>query len=74
MAESYRSKDKTLQASNTNKEWILYLRKAYHPLLLQQHRQKLHMARKDVRNATAVSNILLTFAVLNFYFVLKNTG
>ncbi|XP_017973743.1 PREDICTED: endonuclease MutS2 isoform X1 [Theobroma cacao] len=53
MAESYRSKDKTLQASNTNKEWILYLRKAYHPLLLQQHRQKLHMARKDVRNATA---------------------
>ncbi|XP_021274369.1 uncharacterized protein LOC110409354 isoform X2 [Herrania umbratica] len=53
MAESYRSKDNTLQASNSNKEWILYLPKAYHPLLLQQHRQKLHMARKDVRNATA---------------------
>ncbi|XWS50243.1 hypothetical protein CRYUN_Cryun12cG0071700 [Craigia yunnanensis] len=53
LAESYRSKDKTLQASNPKKERIFYLPKAYHPLLLQQHRQKLRMARKDVRNAAS---------------------
>lgn len=29
--------------------------KAYNPLLLQQHRQNLQKARKDVSNATAVS-------------------
>ncbi|XP_022762719.1 uncharacterized protein LOC111308555 isoform X5 [Durio zibethinus] len=53
LAESYSSKDKTLQASNPKKEWIFYLPKAYHPLLLQQHRQKLHMAGKEVRNASS---------------------
>ncbi|XVF53264.1 hypothetical protein PTKIN_Ptkin05aG0085400 [Pterospermum kingtungense] len=53
LAESYRSRDKTLQASNPEKEWIFYLPKAHNPLLLQQHRQKLRMAQKDVRNATA---------------------
>ncbi|XVE64523.1 hypothetical protein DITRI_Ditri07aG0107300 [Diplodiscus trichospermus] len=53
LAESCRSKDKALQASNPKKEWIFYLPKAYHPLLLQQHRQKLRMAQKDIRTAAA---------------------
>ncbi|XVF10219.1 hypothetical protein REPUB_Repub07fG0163800 [Reevesia pubescens] len=53
MTESYRSKEKTLQASKPKTEWIFYLPKAYHPLLLQQHRQKLRIARKDVRNAAS---------------------
>ncbi|OMO97727.1 hypothetical protein COLO4_14395 [Corchorus olitorius] len=53
MAESYISKENTLQASNPKNEWIFYLPKAYHPLLLQQHRQKLQLAWKDVRNATS---------------------
>ncbi|TYI52855.1 hypothetical protein E1A91_D12G277800v1 [Gossypium mustelinum] len=53
MAEPYRSKDKTSQASNPKKEWIFYLPKAYHPLLLQQHREKLSTARKNVRSAAA---------------------
>ncbi|XP_031095377.1 uncharacterized protein LOC115999664 isoform X2 [Ipomoea triloba] len=35
-------------------KWTLYLPKAYHPLLLQKHRQNLQKAMKDVRNATAV--------------------
>ncbi|KAI8565174.1 hypothetical protein RHMOL_Rhmol03G0240400 [Rhododendron molle] len=35
------------------KNWTLYIPKAYHPLLLQQHRQKLRKARKDVTNATS---------------------
>ncbi|KAE8661984.1 hypothetical protein F3Y22_tig00113721pilonHSYRG00041 [Hibiscus syriacus] len=52
-AESYRSKDKTSQAPNPKKEWIFYLPRAYHPLLLQQHRQKLSTARKNVRNAAS---------------------
>nr|GMC93079.1 endonuclease MutS2 [Ipomoea batatas] len=34
-------------------KWTLYLPKAYHPLLLQKHRQNLQKAMKDVRNATA---------------------
>ncbi|KAF5450555.1 hypothetical protein F2P56_030889 [Juglans regia] len=34
------------------REWTLYLPKAYNPLLLQQHRQILQKARKDVSNAT----------------------
>ncbi|KAG8476402.1 hypothetical protein CXB51_033230 [Gossypium anomalum] len=53
MAKPYRSKDKTAQASNPKKEWIFYLPKAYHPLLLQQHREKLSTARKNVRSAAA---------------------
>ncbi|KAF7148051.1 hypothetical protein RHSIM_Rhsim03G0218100 [Rhododendron simsii] len=35
------------------KNWTLHIPKAYHPLLLQQHRQKLRKARKDVTNATS---------------------
>ncbi|XP_076928243.1 uncharacterized protein LOC143592139 [Bidens hawaiensis] len=34
-------------------KWKLYLPKAYHPLLLQQHRQKMHKALKDVSDVTA---------------------
>ncbi|XP_039022681.1 endonuclease MutS2 isoform X2 [Hibiscus syriacus] len=52
-AESDRSKDKTSQPPDPKKEWIFYLHRAYHPLLLQQHRQKLSTARKNVRNAAA---------------------
>ncbi|KAH7853449.1 hypothetical protein Vadar_002550 [Vaccinium darrowii] len=35
------------------KKWTLYIPKAYHPLLLQQHRQNLRKARKDVTDATS---------------------
>lgn len=38
-------------------KWKLYLPKAYHPLLLQQYRQNMHKALKDVSDATAVSEI-----------------
>ncbi|KAD5961195.1 hypothetical protein E3N88_12668 [Mikania micrantha] len=34
-------------------KWKLFLPKAYHPLLLQQHRKNLHKAMKDVSDATA---------------------
>ncbi|KDP46010.1 hypothetical protein JCGZ_14917 [Jatropha curcas] len=35
------------------REWILYMPKAHHPLLLQQHRQNLKKARKAVSDASA---------------------
>ncbi|TKY56408.1 Endonuclease MutS2 [Spatholobus suberectus] len=35
------------------KEWKLYLPKAYHPLLLQRHRENLQKAKKDVNLATS---------------------
>ncbi|XP_027080494.2 uncharacterized protein [Coffea arabica] len=37
----------------TQKNWTLYLPKAYHPLLIQQHRQRLMKAKKDVNDAVA---------------------
>ncbi|KAM7267410.1 hypothetical protein ACFE04_009576 [Oxalis oulophora] len=45
-------------SSDLKKEWILYLPKAYHPLLLEQHRQNLKKAHKGVRNVTAVTAML----------------
>jgi hypothetical protein len=53
---AYLSGNKNSNASfPIKREWTLYLPKAYHPLLLQQHRQNLQKARKDVSNATSVS-------------------
>ncbi|XP_073125722.1 uncharacterized protein [Henckelia pumila] len=39
------------QSFLTLKKWTLYLPKAYHPLLLLQHRQNLQKALKDLSNA-----------------------
>ncbi|XP_031382995.1 uncharacterized protein LOC116197109 [Punica granatum] len=36
-----------------NGEWTLFLPEAYHPLLLQQHRQSLQKAEKDINDAAA---------------------
>lgn len=54
--ETHLSRSRTSKESFTfdcKRKWILYLPKAYHPLLLQQHRQKLQKAKKDVSSATA---------------------
>ncbi|KAJ0102600.1 hypothetical protein Patl1_05536 [Pistacia atlantica] len=51
--EASSSRTITSTVSYPKKEWTLYLPKAYHPLLLQQQKQNLQMARKDVKNATA---------------------
>lgn len=60
--------NKTLMTSkHTQGKWTLYLPKAYHPLLLQQHRHDLRKAMKDVSNANAVShafNLVLSFCHL----------
>jgi hypothetical protein len=39
----------------SKKAWKLCMPNAYHPLLLQQHQENLHRAKKDVASATAVS-------------------
>ncbi|KAH7543693.1 hypothetical protein JRO89_XS15G0001300 [Xanthoceras sorbifolium] len=51
--EAHASGTLTSKVSQPKNEWTLYLPKAYHPLLLQQHRQNLQKARKDVKGATA---------------------
>ncbi|GFP88763.1 endonuclease muts2 [Phtheirospermum japonicum] len=45
--------DDILLIPPTRKKWSLYLPRAYHPLLLQQHRHNLQMAMKDLSNANA---------------------
>ncbi|EEF42750.1 DNA mismatch repair protein muts2, putative [Ricinus communis] len=48
------SEMRALKGSNPlERKWILYMRKAYHPLLLQQHRQNLQKAQKDAKKATS---------------------
>ncbi|KAL1823978.1 hypothetical protein ACET3Z_010756 [Daucus carota] len=48
------SGDEIAKASHpTQMKWNLYLPKAFHPLLLQQHRQNLQKATKDVNDAKA---------------------
>ncbi|MQL95488.1 hypothetical protein Taro_028158 [Colocasia esculenta] len=49
--------DGTLVSYSNQKRWKLYLRKAYHPLLLKHHQDSLEKARKDVTNATSVAEI-----------------
>ncbi|KVH88399.1 DNA mismatch repair protein MutS, core [Cynara cardunculus var. scolymus] len=51
--ELYSSEDSSVVSQLAETKWKLYLPKAYHPLLLQQHRQKLQKAMKDVSDATA---------------------
>ncbi|MCL7035746.1 hypothetical protein MKW94_011192 [Papaver nudicaule] len=41
----------TLSSNSSQKQWTLCLPNAYHPLLLQQHRQNLKKAKKDVKDA-----------------------
>ncbi|KAL3524500.1 hypothetical protein ACH5RR_017334 [Cinchona calisaya] len=43
----------SLTSHPSKRNWTLYLPKAYHPLLVQQHRQKLMKAMKNVSDATA---------------------
>jgi hypothetical protein len=57
----------------SKREWTLYMPKAYNPLLLQQHRQNLQKARKDVSNATAVSYAgPKSFLSLFFFFFVNS--
>ncbi|GAB2293906.1 hypothetical protein Dimus_028118 [Dionaea muscipula] len=51
--KSDHSKAEGQSSYTTRTEWKLYLPKAHHPLLLQQHRFSLQKAKKDVANATA---------------------
>ncbi|KAK6135144.1 hypothetical protein DH2020_031092 [Rehmannia glutinosa] len=52
-AETLAEDDISEMPQLSRKKWALYLPRAYHPLLLQQHRQNLQMAMKDLSNANA---------------------
>lgn len=57
-----------------NREWTLYLPKAYHPLLLQNHRENVQKAKEDVNLATSVKShdmILLFFFSLYIPLLLE---
>ncbi|BBG98457.1 DNA mismatch repair protein MutS, type 2 [Prunus dulcis] len=56
-SDTYLSGNRHPQQSDPSKnEWVLYMLKAYHPLLLHQHRQNLQTARKDLKIATMFLN------------------
>lgn len=46
--------EEEILSQHSRKKWTLNLPKAYHPLLLQQHRHSLQMAMKDLGNANSV--------------------
>ena len=52
----FSSEDPSVASQLSEVKWKLYLPKAYHPILLQQHREKMHKAMKDVGDARAVSD------------------
>ncbi|KAK7301021.1 hypothetical protein RJT34_11876 [Clitoria ternatea] len=47
--------DKSCRPLPNNREWNLYLPKAYHPLLIQRHKENLKRAKKDVNLAASVA-------------------
>ncbi|XP_050384998.1 uncharacterized protein LOC126801623 isoform X2 [Argentina anserina] len=73
-SDAYFSENKLLQASYPKSEWVLYLPKAHHPLLLQQHRQNLKKARKDSKDVTLAPPVPVDFFVSQKTRVLVITG
>ncbi|XP_068635068.1 uncharacterized protein [Aristolochia californica] len=47
--------DEASSSTASLKNWALYLRKAFHPLLLNQHQENLKKARKEINDALAFS-------------------
>ncbi|KAL6903546.1 hypothetical protein ACP4OV_004359 [Aristida adscensionis] len=43
----------TISSPHLSKQWKLYMAKAYHPILLQQHQENLQRAKKNFASATA---------------------
>nr|GEZ55440.1 DNA mismatch repair protein MutS, core [Tanacetum cinerariifolium] len=49
----FSSEDPSVASQLSEVKWKLHLPKAYHPILLRQHREKMHKAMKDVSDARA---------------------
>lgn len=58
----------TSKVSSSEREWTIYLPKAYHPLLLQQHKQKTQQAWKDLESANTVSYTGTEICCLEVFF------
>ncbi|XP_065861465.1 uncharacterized protein [Euphorbia lathyris] len=54
-------------------EWLLYMPKAYHPLLLEKHRQNLQKMRKNASNATTVSTVDSVHPIPVDFFIARKT-
>ncbi|WCJ30325.1 Endonuclease MutS2 [Euphorbia peplus] len=54
-------------------EWLLYMPKAYHPLLLKKHRQNLQKMRKNGTNVTNVSEVDSVHPVPVDFFIAQKT-
>ncbi|KAL8049360.1 hypothetical protein ABFX02_06G016600 [Erythranthe guttata] len=68
------AEDKISSLSQLNqKKWNLYLPKAYHPLLLQQHRHNLERAMKDLRIANAVAKLKQELPIPFDIYIAQNT-
>lgn len=67
-AETSTEEEISLIPRLTRNKWTLYLPKAYHPLLLQQHRRNLQMAMKDLSNANAVCCTSHIFIILSHIY------
>ncbi|KAG6753558.1 hypothetical protein POTOM_041536 [Populus tomentosa] len=72
--ETYLSENETLMASfPKEREWLLYMPKAYHPLMLQQHRQNVQKAKKEGSNAPDVSALEQAHPVPVDFFISHKT-
>lgn len=72
--ETYLSENETLMASfPKEREWLLYMPKAYHPLMLQQHRQNVQKAKKEGSNASDVSALDQAHPVPVDFFISHKT-
>uniref|UniRef100_A0A2P2MPW6 DNA mismatch repair proteins mutS family domain-containing protein n=3 Tax=Rhizophora mucronata TaxID=61149 RepID=A0A2P2MPW6_RHIMU len=62
-----------INGSPFKKEWILYMPKAHHPLLLQQHRENLRDLRKEGKNTAIISAQELGKPVPFDFFIAQTT-
>ncbi|PON83714.1 DNA mismatch repair protein [Trema orientale] len=73
-ADFYLSENKVSNALLAKKrDWVLYMPKAYHPLLLLQHKQNLRKARKDSKKASAATALEQARPVPVDFFIAQKT-
>ncbi|XP_062119927.1 uncharacterized protein LOC133834355 [Humulus lupulus] len=59
--------------SNNKRDWILYMPKAYHPLLLQKHKQNLRKAKRESKKASDVAALEQARPVPVDFFIAQKT-
>ncbi|XP_019460773.1 PREDICTED: uncharacterized protein LOC109360376 isoform X2 [Lupinus angustifolius] len=72
-AEASTRNDNSSGPLPNNRDWTLYLPKAYHPLLLQRHKENVKKHKKDVNLATSDTTLDNAHPVPVDFFVSKKT-